>query len=143
MFTKTSFRAVPLLAGLLLLIGCSSLLGNFVTGSGNPVTQEFDFSDFTEVSIENAFAGTITRGDDYRVVAAYVAAGLGVALVPELALPSHVGRNENLAVVPLRGPDLSREIVLLTAPTLDESIVGLMARTAVAQHSRMLPGGSP
>lgn len=83
------------------------------------------------------------RSDDYRVVAAYVAAGLGVALVPELALPSHVGPNENLAVVPLRGPDLSREIVLLTAPTLDESIVGLMARTAVAQHSRMLPGGSP
>jgi len=36
-------------------------------GSGNPVTREFDFTDFDQVNIENAFQGTITRGDTYRV----------------------------------------------------------------------------
>lgn len=68
------------------------------------------------------------RSDDYRVVAAYVAAGLGVALVPELALDT--GRSDVMAV-PLRGTALSREITLLTVPTLDDGLVRLIAETAV------------
>ncbi|GAA1799241.1 LysR family transcriptional regulator [Agromyces neolithicus] len=72
------------------------------------------------------------RSDDYRVVAAYVAAGLGVALVPELALPSPAERRDDLGVVELIGADLSREIVLLTTPTLHPSIVEVIARTAIA-----------
>ncbi|HOU41604.1 MAG TPA: head GIN domain-containing protein [Promineifilum sp.] len=55
-----------------ILVGCSALSDlNFVTGSGNTVTREFDLSDFDEVSIENAFQGTITRGDNYRVVVTF------------------------------------------------------------------------
>ena len=118
MFTKTSFRAVPLLAGLLLLIGCSSLLGNFVTGSGNPVTQEFDFSDFTEVSIENAFAGTITRGDDYRVVVT-----VDDNLVDRLKVEQNgnrvtIGFNEATAVT---NADLTSEITLPALSGLEVS----------------------
>lgn len=73
------------------------------------------------------------RSDDYRVVAAYVAAGLGVALVPELALPEQP--EQGVAIVGLRGVELSREIALLTTPTLDEGLVELLARTATAHRA--------
>ena len=74
------------------------------------------------------------RSDDYRVVAAYVAAGLGVALVPELALPS---RTEGVAIVDLSDARLSREVSLLTAATLDETAVDLMSRVLAAEASSM------
>lgn len=47
------------------LAGCRSKM---VMGSGNVVTREFEFSDFDAVSIGYTFGGTITQGDDYRVV---------------------------------------------------------------------------
>lgn len=68
------------------------------------------------------------RSDDYRVVTAYVAAGLGVALVPELALPAGDDLPSNLAVVELTDTHLTRELSLLAAPTLDPSLVDLMTR---------------
>lgn len=68
------------------------------------------------------------RSDDYRVVTAYVAAGLGVALVPELALPVSEDRPSNLAVMVLTDTHLTREVSLLTSPTLDPSLVRLMTR---------------
>lgn len=74
------------------------------------------------------------RSDDYRVVAAYVAAGLGVALVPELALPEG-SELPDVAAIELRGTPLSREIALLTTPTLDEEIVRLLASTAMAHRA--------
>lgn len=55
-----------LLVALATLAGCDTI--QLVTGSGNVVTREFDFSDFDEVDIGHAFQGTITQGDDYRVV---------------------------------------------------------------------------
>ncbi len=55
------------------------------------------------------------RSDDYRVVVEYVAAGLGVALVPELALP--VWRDD-LVLAPPAGLRLSREVSLVTAATM-------------------------
>jgi len=66
------------------------------------------------------------RSDDYRVVVEYVAAGLGVALVPELALPPE---RDDLAVLDVAGLELSRAVSLATAPTLDPDLVGLMVRT--------------
>ncbi len=75
------------------------------------------------------------RSDDYRVVAAYVAAGLGVALVPELAVPDRPDPQSGVARVELRGTDLSREITLLTAPTLDPAITELIARTAIEHRA--------
>lgn len=55
------------------------------------------------------------RSDDYAVVAAYVAAGFGVALVPELALPRHPA---GVSIVGLAGPSLERRILLATSPSL-------------------------
>lgn len=65
------------------------------------------------------------RSDDYRVVVEYVAAGLGVAFVPELAVPD--GRDD-LAVVEVEGPALAREVELATAPTLAPELRELMVR---------------
>jgi len=59
------------------------------------------------------------RSDDYRVVVEYVAAGLGVALVPELALP--VWRDD-LVLAPPAGLRLSREVSLVTAATMDPAL---------------------
>jgi hypothetical protein len=54
--------AVLLMSGL--LTGC---VGGRVTGSGNLVTQEFNFSDFTRVEVGNAFEVEIVQADSYRV----------------------------------------------------------------------------
>ncbi|MCM3658568.1 LysR family transcriptional regulator [Agromyces mediolanus] len=59
------------------------------------------------------------RSDDYRVVVEYVAAGLGVALVPELALP--VWRDDLVLAAPA-GLRLSREVSLVTAATMDPAL---------------------
>ncbi|MCT1366371.1 MULTISPECIES: LysR family transcriptional regulator [Microbacterium] len=74
------------------------------------------------------------RSDDYRVVAAYVAAGLGVALIPELALPSEA---EGVAIINLADTTLSREVSLLTAATLDHAAVELMSRVLAAEATLM------
>lgn len=65
------------------------------------------------------------RSDDYRVVVEYVAAGLGLAFVPELAVP---GGRDDLAVVEVVGAPLTREVTLATAPTLDPELRELMVR---------------
>ncbi|MGN8025040.1 LysR family transcriptional regulator [Microbacterium sp. 22242] len=56
------------------------------------------------------------RSDDYAVVAAYVAAGIGVALVPQLALPVHL---DTITTIPLHDAVFERRIFLVTAPTVD------------------------
>ncbi|WP_370092998.1 LysR family transcriptional regulator [Streptacidiphilus sp. MAP12-20] len=53
--------------------------------------------------------------DDYPAVLGLVAAGLGVAVLPELALAA--SRTDGVAVVPL-GAGIAREIVALTLPDL-------------------------
>ncbi len=47
-----------------LLVGC----GGTVTGSGNPDTQEFNFSDFTRVDVQHAFELEVTQSDSYSVI---------------------------------------------------------------------------
>lgn len=57
--------------GLVILVGLvgTACLGiGFVRGSGNIVTKEYDFKDFTAVEASSAFAVNITRGDSYSVV---------------------------------------------------------------------------
>jgi hypothetical protein len=49
---------------LLSMAGCNLL---FTSGSGNVVEREFQFTDFDQVEVGNAFRGTINYGDDYRV----------------------------------------------------------------------------
>lgn len=68
------------------------------------------------------------RSDDYAVVAAYVAAGFGAALVPELALPTHP---DTVAALPVEDSTLERRIFLVTSPS-----VGLAARTALEASLR-------
>jgi DNA-binding transcriptional LysR family regulator len=59
------------------------------------------------------------RSDDYAVVAGYVEAGFGVALVPELALPAHI---DSVAVLKLRDRSLVREIALVTSEYVDQTL---------------------
>lgn len=73
------------------------------------------------------------RSDDYAVVAAYVAAGFGAALVPELALPAHL---DTVATVEIADAVFERRIFLVTAPTVDAA-----ARTALEQALRTTAGG--
>jgi len=71
------------------------------------------------------------RSDDYAVVAAYVAAGFGAALVPELALPAHL---DAVATVEIADAVFERRIFLVTAPT-----VGATARAALEEALRAAP----
>ncbi len=47
--------------------GCFPAGGTMVTGSGRTTTQEYEFSDFTKVSIGSAFQAEITQGESYAV----------------------------------------------------------------------------
>jgi len=67
---NTNSRRTLMILTLIAVVAMLALAGcglQSVRGSGTPVTREFDFSDFDQVSIEHAFRGTITRGDAYRV----------------------------------------------------------------------------
>ena len=71
------------------------------------------------------------RSDDYAVVAAYVTADFGIALVPELALPAHL---DGVAALDLADNTFERRIFLVTAPS-----VGPDAREALAESLRTAP----
>ena len=59
---------VAVLVAVLLTSGLSAgCAGGGITGSGNPVTQEFNFSDFTRVEVGSAFQVEIIQADSYRV----------------------------------------------------------------------------
>ena len=76
--------------------------------------------------------------DDYPAVVGLVAAGLGVAVLPRLALESV--RPKGVAVVEMR-PAVEREIVALTLPDLAhvpavDMMLGRLARAALRQGAR-------
>lgn len=73
--------------------------------------------------------GTI-RSDDYAVVAGYVEAGFGVALVPELALPAHI---DSVSVLTLRDRSLVREIALVTSEYVDEALARILSEAVTSQ----------
>ena len=75
--------------------------------------------------------------DDYPAVVGLVAAGLGVAVLPQLALESV--RPKGVAVVEMR-PAVEREIVALTLPDLAhvpavDMMLGRLARAALRQDA--------
>ena len=77
---------------------------------------------------ENDFTPRVgPRSDDYGVVAAYVAAGLGVALVPELAATAPLA---GCSVVRLADVGLRRTISLMTNPGLPEEVAVTIEETA-------------
>lgn len=63
------------------------------------------------------------RSDDYQVVSAYVAAGIGVALVPASAVPPATGR---LVSVPLHDQTLQRHVELVSHATLHPATVAAL-----------------
>lgn len=69
------------------------------------------------------------RSDDYRVIAAYVAAGLGVALVPRSAVPESEHGRSGVARVPLTSPALYRRVQLITSPALAPETVTVLLET--------------
>lgn len=53
---------------LIALVSLSACNLSAITGSGNVVSQEYDFAGFDEVDISHAFIATITPGDAFSVV---------------------------------------------------------------------------
>ena len=74
------------------------------------------------------------RSDDYRVIAAYVAAGLGVALVPRGAVPEST---PGVVHVPLASPGLHRRVQLITSTALHPetiaALIEVLARIGAAR----------
>ncbi len=65
MFKRTF---VLFLIAAVLLAGCAGLPSfTAMRGSGNPVTQTYDFSNFDKLSISHAFQAEVTAGDGYSV----------------------------------------------------------------------------
>lgn len=59
---------VLLLTAAILLAGCADLPSfTAIRGSGNPVTQTFDFSNFDQLSLSHAFQTEVTASDRYSV----------------------------------------------------------------------------
>jgi hypothetical protein len=64
------FAAAAGLSAAILTTGCFpavSLTGSAISGTGNPVTREFDFTDFDKVRAGSAFQVEIEQGDRYEV----------------------------------------------------------------------------
>jgi molybdate transport repressor ModE-like protein len=83
--------------------------------------------------------------DDYPAVVGLVAAGLGVAVLPELALES--ARPNGVAVLPMR-PAVNREVVALTLPDLAhvpavDMMLGRLARAALLDRPAAPPSVQP
>lgn len=74
------------------------------------------------------------RSDDYEVIIGYVAAGFGLALVPETLVPHH--RPELVALVLPDEPSLVRHIELVMSdyvdPALSETLIALLSARAAA-----------
>ncbi len=60
--------AVPIIVVVLLtlglLVGCQ---GVFITGSGNPTTESYDFSGFTDIEAHNGFQLELTRSSTFSI----------------------------------------------------------------------------
>lgn len=78
-FSRFSRRSLPLALALALAVttlsGCNSIARTIgsseglvrVGGSGNVITREMDFKDFSEVEVTGAFNADLTRGDGFAV----------------------------------------------------------------------------
>ena len=60
-------RWMALLAAMILLAGCTLPTTKSVSGSGKTVTLDFNFDDFTRVSVGSALKLDITQGDDFSI----------------------------------------------------------------------------
>jgi len=58
--------ALLVITGLSLFTGCSSI-SDAIVGSGDLITQEMDFADFTKLEIGHVFQAQVTRADSFSV----------------------------------------------------------------------------
>ncbi|WGD37396.1 LysR substrate-binding domain-containing protein [Lysinibacter sp. HNR] len=76
----------------------------------------------------------ILRSDDYSVVQGYVEAGIGIGLVPELALwPRRAG----VVALPIDGEHLTREISLVISDHAPKQAVAVLRAALDAQADRL------
>lgn len=111
MNNKRNLWIAVLAIALLALAGCSAL-ANAITGSGNVVTREYDFTDFDEVDLSYAFVGNITQGEAYSIVVR-----VDDNLVDQLA----VEQNDNRVSIGLKNNTLVTRATLevdITMPNL-------------------------
>lgn len=66
---RISFAMGVVIVILLSTLGCGSdeISGTAISGSGNLVTQEIDYRDFTKIEVDHAFQAEISRADIYYV----------------------------------------------------------------------------
>jgi hypothetical protein len=107
---KTLFILAISLAAILLMAGCSSF--GFIRGSGNVVTKEFGFQDFTRIEVANAFHFEITRADSFSVVVS-----TDDNLVSRLDL-SQTGKNLTIKLKPASYSNAQTKAVI-TLPALE------------------------
>lgn len=81
----------------LVLSGCN-VVGAGIIGSGTAVSQEYDFTDFDEVSLSYAFQGTITQGDAYSIVVRIDDNLIDQLLVEQDGNRVNIGLKENMLV---------------------------------------------
>jgi hypothetical protein len=91
-----AYIAIAALA-VIALSGCN-VVGAAKTGSGNVVSQEYDFTDFDEVSLSYAFQGTITQGDAYSIVVRIDDNLVDQLLVEQDGTRVNIGLNSNALI---------------------------------------------
>jgi hypothetical protein len=64
--SKMVFLALALASAAALAMGCSGPLG-MIIGSGKVISKDFDYRDFSRVTVGNAFQVEFTQGDSYKV----------------------------------------------------------------------------
>jgi DNA-binding transcriptional LysR family regulator len=79
----------------------------------------------------------VAEGDEFAVTQGYVAAGIGVALAPLLALGAV---RENLAVRRLRQPPDPRHVWLVTRPSLTDQVIVRRMTAALRRAARASRG---
>jgi hypothetical protein len=53
---------VVIISTLIITAGCA-----VITGSGNVITREFNYGDFTRIEVDYAFTAEITQADSYVI----------------------------------------------------------------------------
>ena len=65
---KALFLIIPIILIVGMFLGCDINDADTIKGSGDEISIEKDFTDFTKVDLATAFAGTVARDDNFSVV---------------------------------------------------------------------------
>lgn len=121
------YLTITLLAGLLLALLLSTACQPFLVTrdgqkfTGQVETREFDFRDFSEVEIGNAFDYEITRADTYRISITTYPAAFEQLRVVQLGNTLKIERRGTGSIWTLRGGDMKAVISMPQLTGLDTS----------------------